>query len=63
MINRSQSKGDTGCVTGFGLCFAYAAFREATVQTVLNITFLLKVLFGNYIEISVTYWYSILVFI
>ena len=55
MINRSQSKGDTGCVTEFGLCFAYAAFREATVQTVLNITFLLKVLFGNYIEISVTY--------
>ena len=30
------------------LCFPYAAFREATVETALNITFSLKILFTNY---------------
>ena len=38
-------------------CFPYAAFREATVQSALKVTFSLKILFTNSIlEISVIYW-------
>ena len=41
-INKSQSIGDVNRVNEIDLCFAYAAFREATVQTALSTTSLSK---------------------
>lgn len=40
-------------VTWIDLYFAYGAFREATVQTVLNIAVLLKVFLANFMLKSV----------
>ena len=39
---------DVSEVTGTDLSLAYAAFREATIQTALHVTSLLKVKFANF---------------
>ena len=44
---------DMSYITGIDMCYAYAAFRDATILIALNITFLWKVLFANFVLKSV----------